>query len=89
MADKCWRHDYDHREYVCRCVPPRLDDAGFEDTLNPPAADLWRDHTEFSAALAPVCDDEVFCRRCLAGAHSSEHAEKCYRNDLAEMGESA
>lgn len=34
-------------------------------------------------------DDEKFCRRCLAGVDSSEHAEKCYYRGLAEMGKSA
>lgn len=27
-VEKCWRHDYKHREYVCTCVPPREGDTG-------------------------------------------------------------
>ena len=26
----CWRHDYNHREYICRCNPVRADDAGYD-----------------------------------------------------------
>jgi hypothetical protein len=29
-AGKCWRHDYGHREYVCRCDPPREGDTGMD-----------------------------------------------------------
>ena len=25
----CWRHDYDAREYICRCDPPVEGDTGW------------------------------------------------------------
>lgn len=27
-ASRCYRHHYDHREYVCTCEPMRVDDSG-------------------------------------------------------------
>lgn len=30
-AGKCWRHDYEHREYICRCDPPVEGDTGMEE----------------------------------------------------------
>lgn len=51
----CWRHDYEHREYICTCSPPVAGDTGWDE---PPTVHV----TELMVLPAGVSLDDAEAR---------------------------